>query len=109
LPGRFGQHLGFGVDADRFCDVSCQPQYQLAGSAAQVEQSSGAVEAEAGDEVGEEGVRIAGPISRLVPGSSCEKGAAGAVGRIGHEYLLLFRRVAILSCSAIDLGRSHRL
>jgi hypothetical protein len=68
----FGQHLGLGIDADCCGDVLCEPERQLAGSAAQVEKSSGAVEVESCDEVCEEHARIAGRIWRVVPGSAGE-------------------------------------
>ena len=109
LSGCFGHHLGLGIDADCCGDVLCEPESQLAGSAAQVEKSSGAVEVESCDEVCEEHARLAGPVSRVVPGSAGEKGAVGAAGGICHAYLLLFNRAAILSCGAIDLTKSHRL
>jgi len=76
--GGLGEHLRLGVHADCFSDVRGQRDGQLAGAAAHVEKSPGAIEVEPGNEVGKERLRIAGPVSRVVPGSSCEQGAAGA-------------------------------
>lgn len=76
MIGRFGQHRRLGVDADGPHHVCCQRQDQLTGATAQVEQSLRAVEVEPGDQVSEEHIRIARPVSRVVPSSSGEKRAA---------------------------------
>lgn len=44
LAGRFGENVRVGIHADRFGNVRCQWDGQLAGAAAQIEQSSGPVE-----------------------------------------------------------------
>ncbi len=73
LSGGFGEHLGLGVHADGFSDALCERESQLAGAAAQVEQAPGAVEVELPGDVVDERLRIAWPISCVVPGGSCEQ------------------------------------
>nr|WP_286151395.1 MULTISPECIES: hypothetical protein [unclassified Mycobacterium] len=43
LPGSFSEHVGLGVDADRFGNVACQRQCELTSPTAKVEQTAGAV------------------------------------------------------------------
>jgi hypothetical protein len=78
LSSGFGEHLGLWVHADCCGDVLCERDGQLTGAAAEVEKPPGAVEVEPGDEVGKELLRIARPVSRVVPASSREQGAAGS-------------------------------
>jgi hypothetical protein len=78
-PAASGEHLGLGVHADGLSDVLCERECQLAGAAAQVEQAPGAVEVELPGEVVDERLWIAWPISRVVPGGSCERVAVWTV------------------------------
>ena len=78
LSGGFGQHFWLGVHANGLGDVLSERKGQLACAAAQVEETSSAVEVESLGEIGEERAGITWPVARVVPGGSCEQAATGS-------------------------------